>query len=48
MAASASEAPVNRRRQNRLTADEEAVFLRDNPKCALATIDEDGFPMSWR
>jgi nitroimidazol reductase NimA-like FMN-containing flavoprotein (pyridoxamine 5'-phosphate oxidase superfamily) len=44
MAASASEARGPRRRQIRLTADEEAAFLRDNPKCALATIDQDGFP----
>ncbi len=44
MTASASEAPVNRRRQIRLTADEQAAFLRDNPKCALATIDPNGFP----
>lgn len=28
----------------RLTADEQAAFLRDNRKCALATIDRDGFP----
>ena len=33
-----------RRRQIRMTAAEQAVFLRDNPKCALATIDQDGFP----
>jgi nitroimidazol reductase NimA-like FMN-containing flavoprotein (pyridoxamine 5'-phosphate oxidase superfamily) len=28
----------------RLTPDEEAAFLRDNRKCALATIDQHGFP----
>jgi PPOX class probable F420-dependent enzyme len=36
--------PVNRRRQIRFTPDEQVQFLRDNPKCALATIDRDGFP----
>lgn len=45
MAADASEtASVPRRRQIRLTPEEHAAFLRDNPKCALATIDQDGFP----
>jgi PPOX class probable F420-dependent enzyme len=44
MSGSATEASGNRRRQIRLTADEQAAFLRDNPKCALATIDQDGFP----
>lgn len=38
------EAAVPRRRQIRLTAEEQAAFLRDNPKCALATIDQNGFP----
>jgi PPOX class probable F420-dependent enzyme len=28
----------------RLTADEQAAFLRRNRKCALATLDQDGFP----
>ena len=28
----------------RLTADEQAAFLRTNRKCALATLDRDGFP----
>ena len=28
----------------RLTADEQAVFLREHRKAALATIDRDGFP----
>ena len=28
----------------RLTPDEQAAFLRDNRKCALATVDRDGFP----
>jgi PPOX class probable F420-dependent enzyme len=36
--------PVNRRRQIRLTDEEQAAFLRDNGKAALATIDADGFP----
>jgi PPOX class probable F420-dependent enzyme len=27
-----------------MTGDEMATFLRDNPKCALATIDQDGSP----
>jgi PPOX class probable F420-dependent enzyme len=44
MAASPSEAAVPRRRQIRLDPEEQAAFLRDNPKCALATIDQDGFP----
>jgi PPOX class probable F420-dependent enzyme len=44
MADDTTEAPGNRRRQIRLTADEQAAFLRDNPKCALSTIDQDGFP----
>ena len=28
----------------RLTSDEEAAFLREHRKCALATLDRDGFP----
>jgi PPOX class probable F420-dependent enzyme len=44
MATSESEAAVPRRHQIRLTSEEQAAFLRDNPKCALATIDQDGFP----
>jgi PPOX class probable F420-dependent enzyme len=28
----------------RLTPDEQAAFLRDNRKCALATLDAEGFP----
>jgi PPOX class probable F420-dependent enzyme len=44
MTADAREATVPRRRQIRLSREEEAAFLRDNPKCALATIDQDGFP----
>ena len=39
-----NEAPVARRRQIRLAAEEQTAFLRDHPKCALATIDRDGFP----
>jgi PPOX class probable F420-dependent enzyme len=27
-----------------LTPDEQAAFLRENRKCALATLDKDGFP----
>ena len=27
-----------------LTPDEQTAFLRDNRKCALATLDKDGFP----
>jgi nitroimidazol reductase NimA-like FMN-containing flavoprotein (pyridoxamine 5'-phosphate oxidase superfamily) len=38
------EAAVPRRRQIRMTAAEQAAFLRDNTKCALATLDQDGFP----
>lgn len=44
----AGEAPgaatAPRRRQIRFTPEEEAAFLRDHPKCALATLDKDGFP----
>jgi PPOX class probable F420-dependent enzyme len=39
-----AEPPVPRRRQIRLSPDEQATFLRDHPKCALATIDPHGFP----
>jgi general stress protein 26 len=35
---------VPRRRQIRFTPEEEAAFLRGHPKCALATIDQAGFP----
>ena len=28
----------------RLTPDQEAAFLREHRKCALATLDQDGFP----
>ncbi len=28
----------------RLTPEEQAAFLRDNRKCALATVDQHGFP----
>ena len=28
----------------RLTANEQAAFLREHRKCALATLDQDGFP----
>ena len=37
------EAAVPRRHQIRMTPEEQAAFLRDNTKCALATIDQDGF-----
>jgi nitroimidazol reductase NimA-like FMN-containing flavoprotein (pyridoxamine 5'-phosphate oxidase superfamily) len=33
-----------RRRQITLSEDEQAPFLRDNRKAALATLDKDGFP----
>ena len=39
-----ADAAPNRRRQIRMTPAEEAAFLRDHPKCALATIDKDGYP----
>lgn len=45
MAADQGEAAaVPRRHQIRMTAEEQAAFLRDNPKCALATTDGHGFP----
>ena len=28
----------------RLSPDEQAAYLRANRKCALATLDQDGFP----
>jgi PPOX class probable F420-dependent enzyme len=40
----ATGAPVNRRRQIRMTAEEQAAFLRENGKASLATLDRDGFP----
>src|SRR5262244_1014952 len=36
--------PMNRRRQIQLTLDEQAAFLREHRKGALATIGKDGFP----
>jgi general stress protein 26 len=36
--------PTNRRRQIRFTPEEQAAFLREHRKAALATIDMDGFP----
>ena len=36
--------PQPRRRQIRLTDEEQGAFLRDNRKAALATLDQDGFP----
>jgi PPOX class probable F420-dependent enzyme len=35
---------MNRRRQIQLTPDEQATFLREHRKAALATIDQNGFP----
>ena len=35
---------MNRRNQIKLSPDEEAEFLRDARKVALATIDKDGYP----
>lgn len=35
---------MNRRRQIQLTPDEQAVFLCEHRKAALATIDQNGFP----
>jgi nitroimidazol reductase NimA-like FMN-containing flavoprotein (pyridoxamine 5'-phosphate oxidase superfamily) len=35
---------VSRRREIRMTAEEQAAFLRDNGKAALATLDPAGFP----
>jgi len=35
---------MNRRRQIRLTPGEQAAFLRERRKAALATIGKDGFP----
>lgn len=35
---------MNRRNQIQLTPDEQAAFLRDSRKIALATIGKDGFP----
>ena len=34
----------SRREQIRLTPDEQVAFFRERKKCALATIDQDGFP----
>ena len=38
---------TNRRQQIQLSPDEQAEFFRERKKAALATIDKDGFPMSW-
>jgi len=35
---------MNRRREIRLTPEEQAAFLREHRKAALATIGKDGFP----
>jgi PPOX class probable F420-dependent enzyme len=35
---------MNRRRQIQFTPDEQAAFLREHRKAALATIDQHGFP----
>jgi nitroimidazol reductase NimA-like FMN-containing flavoprotein (pyridoxamine 5'-phosphate oxidase superfamily) len=44
MSERATEPAVPRRRQIHLSPEEEAAFLRDNGKCALATVDQNGFP----
>jgi PPOX class probable F420-dependent enzyme len=35
---------MNRRRQIQLSPEEQAVFIREQRKAALATLDQDGFP----
>jgi PPOX class probable F420-dependent enzyme len=35
---------MNRRRQIRMSPDDQAAFLREHRKAALATLDRDGFP----
>ena len=35
---------MNRRPQIQLSPDEQAAFLREHHKAALATVDQDGFP----
>src|SRR5262249_37273742 len=35
---------TNRRQHIRLSPEEQAAFFRERKKCALATIDKDGFP----
>jgi PPOX class probable F420-dependent enzyme len=35
---------TNRRQQIQLSPEEQAEFFRERKKCALATIDKDGFP----
>jgi PPOX class probable F420-dependent enzyme len=35
---------MNRRRQIQFTSDEQAAFLRQHRKAALATLDKDGYP----
>src|SRR5262249_24450457 len=37
-------ASMNRRRQIQFSPEEQAAFLRERRKAALATIDKDGFP----
>jgi PPOX class probable F420-dependent enzyme len=44
MAGEGAAAAIPRRRQIRMSEAEQAAFLRDNSKCALATIDPNGFP----
>jgi nitroimidazol reductase NimA-like FMN-containing flavoprotein (pyridoxamine 5'-phosphate oxidase superfamily) len=44
MSATAAEPAPNRRRLIRMSEAEQAEFLRLNTKCALATLDRDGFP----
>jgi PPOX class probable F420-dependent enzyme len=38
------EMSMNRRRQIQLSPDEQAAFLREHRKAALATLDQNGFP----
>ena len=35
---------MNRRQQIQLSPEEQAAFLREHHKCALATVDQNGFP----
>jgi nitroimidazol reductase NimA-like FMN-containing flavoprotein (pyridoxamine 5'-phosphate oxidase superfamily) len=37
-------AAIPRRRQIRMSEEEQAAFLRENAKCALATVDQSDFP----
>ena len=35
---------MNRRNQIQLTPEDQAKFLQEQQKCALATLDKNGFP----